>query len=102
MWGFVVDCLKGVSQGACWSSQVCVSMSSPRKGDTGTGAYGAVCVCQAQGPCCQMWWVLVLTVGWRGCGLGQVSEGYLKRLPSFLPFFPLLTSHNLGTLSGRL
>lgn len=86
MWGFVVDCLKGVSQGACWSSQVCVAQER-RHRHTRLWGY----VCQAPGPL--LWGGVGASaengVGvWFGSGEKDLPEEapLLHPSPLFLPF----------------
>lgn len=86
MWGFVVDCLQGVSQGACWSSQVCVLVQERRHRDT--CLWG--CVCQAPGPL--LWGVVGAStengVGvWFGSGEQELPEEAPPLPPSFFPPF---------------
>lgn len=99
MWGFVVDCLKGVSQGACRSSQVCVLARERRH----RHAHLQDCVCQAPEP--WLWGVVGADsesgVGaWFGSGEQGVPEKAHPFFPPFLlplslPFVLLFTPHNL-------
>lgn len=96
MWGFVVDCLEGVSQGACSSCQICVGSLCRSPGETTlvhtpSYTYGAVChLCVS---CRKALVVGVVGAGaesgvgvWFGSGAQVLPEEALFSLPPSLPF----------------
>lgn len=86
MWGFVVDCLKGVSLFPGEATLVHAHSDTHFK-----ERVSPVCV-MSHSPCCGVWWVLVQSGV--GVWLGSSKRGLLEEAHPFLPpsFFPSFSS----------